>query len=89
MTDPAQIVAETEAAWLQPEVDAWMDACFGNAIKSDQLERADRFTEEALELAQTMPGFWARGEIPIPGPAAVAVELMFERAQWVEIERLR
>ena len=42
---------------FQQGVDAWMDACFGDEIKSDLLERADRFTEEALELAQTMPGF--------------------------------
>lgn len=44
---------------FQTGVDAWMDACFGEAIKCDLLERADRFTEEALELAQTMPGFSA------------------------------
>lgn len=42
---------------FQARVDQWMDACFGDAIKADQLERADRFIEEALELAQTMPGF--------------------------------
>jgi len=36
-----------------------MKACFGETISGDQLERADRFTEEALELAQTMPGFTA------------------------------
>lgn len=41
----------------QQGVDAWMQACFGEPIKSDQLERADRFCEEALELVQTMPGF--------------------------------
>ncbi|MEV5033646.1 hypothetical protein MRBLMC3_002883 [Sphingobium sp. LMC3-1-1.1] len=34
-----------------------MLACFGAEIAGDLLERADRFTEEALELAQTMPGF--------------------------------
>ncbi|MEV5021386.1 hypothetical protein MRBLMA1_001208 [Sphingobium sp. LMA1-1-1.1] len=34
-----------------------MLACFGATITGDLLERADRFTEEALELAQTMPGF--------------------------------
>ena len=44
---------------LQQRVDVWMDACFGEAIKSDQLERADRFIEEALELAQTEPSFTA------------------------------
>lgn len=42
---------------FQERVDRWMDACFGEPIKSDLLERADRFIEEALELAQTMPGF--------------------------------
>lgn len=46
-------------AGFQAEVDSWMDACFGDTIKADQLERADRFIEEALELAQTMPGFGA------------------------------
>lgn len=44
---------------LQPRVDKWMDACFGDAIKADTLERADRFIEEALELAQTNPAFTA------------------------------
>jgi len=44
-------------AAFQLGVDAWMDACFGEPIKSDLLERTDRFIEEALELAQTMPGF--------------------------------
>lgn len=44
---------------FQSGVAAWMLACFGEQISADQLERADRFTEEALELAQTMPGFTA------------------------------
>lgn len=44
---------------FQAGVDKWMDACFGEAIKADQLERGDRFCEEALELCQTMPGFTA------------------------------
>lgn len=46
-------------ASLQRGVHEWMLACFGGAIAADQLERADRFIEEALELAQTMPGFTA------------------------------
>jgi NTP pyrophosphatase (non-canonical NTP hydrolase) len=50
---------QAHAAGLQTGVDKWMDACFGQTIKADQLERADRFVEEALELAQTMPGFGA------------------------------
>ena len=37
----------------------WMMECFGPKITADKLERADRFVEEALELAQTMPGFSA------------------------------
>lgn len=44
---------------FQNGVDRWMDACFGEPIKSDHLERADRLTEEALELVQTVPGFTA------------------------------
>lgn len=44
---------------FQDGVDDWMDACFGEPIKSDSLERADRLTEEALELVQTVPGFTA------------------------------
>ena len=44
---------------FQQGVDGWMDACFGEPIKSDHLERADRLTEEALELVQTVPGFTA------------------------------
>lgn len=43
----------------QCEVRDWMFRCFGPEISADELERADRFTEEALELAQTMPGFTA------------------------------
>ena len=42
---------------FQPEVDEWMLVCFGPEIASDTLERVDRFTEESLELAQTIPGF--------------------------------
>lgn len=44
---------------FQSEVADWMLECFGPDIAADQVERADRFTEEALELAQTMPGFTA------------------------------
>lgn len=48
-----------EAVGFQQGVDQWMDSCFGEPIKSDSLERADRFTEESLELAQAIPGFTA------------------------------
>lgn len=44
---------------FQDRVDDWIVECFGDTIRGDLLERADRFTEEALELAQTMPGFTA------------------------------
>jgi len=56
ITAAEQRGAESERGF-QSEVDRWMDVCFGDAIKADLLERADRFTEEALELAQTMPSF--------------------------------
>lgn len=42
---------------FQNEVNCWMMSCFGETISSDKIERADRFIEEALELAQTIPGF--------------------------------
>lgn len=31
---------------------------------------------------------WEKGEIPIPGPVQVAVELMLDKAQWVDIPRI-
>ncbi|TDW65391.1 hypothetical protein EDF57_103575 [Novosphingobium sp. PhB55] len=51
--------AGDENVSFQEGVAAWMQACFGPVISADQVERADRFIEEALELAQTMPGFTA------------------------------
>ena len=60
MTDTEQAKVERMAmAGFQAEVGDWMLECFNPAIAADLLERADRFTEEALELAQTMPGFSA------------------------------
>ena len=41
-----------EVARFQAGVDAWMDECFGAAIKADVQERSDRFIEEALEFVQ-------------------------------------
>ena len=38
---------------FQAGVRQWTISCFGQAIADDQLERTDRFVEEALELAQT------------------------------------
>lgn len=52
-------VGDQQRSNFQTEVAKWMQVCFGSDISADQLERADRFTEEALELAQTMPGFTA------------------------------
>lgn len=34
-------------------------------------------------------GKWARGEIPVPGPVAVALELMIEQQKWVTISRMK
>lgn len=31
---------------------------------------------------------WEKGEVHIPGPVAVAMELMVDRAEWVEVQRL-
>lgn len=31
---------------------------------------------------------WEKGEVPVPGPVAVAMELLLERERWVEVERL-
>lgn len=47
-------VAEGERTFgaLSDRVAAWMQECFGPEISNDQLERNDRFIEEALELAQ-------------------------------------
>lgn len=42
-----------EAAPFQQRVQPWMMACFGAQISADQLERGDRFIEEALELLQS------------------------------------
>lgn len=44
---------------FQSRVGLWMDACFGDTIKADRLERCDRFIEEALELCQTEATFTA------------------------------
>lgn len=44
---------------FQGRVAGWMLECFTPAIAADTLERADRFIEEALELAQTEPQFTA------------------------------
>lgn len=57
---------------FQVRVHEWMLECFGPEIEADRQERADRFIEEALELAQTMPGFNA-------GRAHALVDYVFGR----------
>lgn len=54
-----QIAIASRRAGFQAEVGDWMKVCFGTEIADDRLERGDRFIEEALELAQTVPGFTA------------------------------
>lgn len=49
--------ADAGEGCFQTEVGRWMLECFGEEIAADRIERADRFIEEALELAQTIPGF--------------------------------
>lgn len=53
----ARVPDGREAGSFQAEVADWMLECFGEEIAADKIERADRFIEEALELAQTIPGF--------------------------------
>lgn len=52
MTDETATRKATET--YQKRVGHWMAACFPPAVISDRLERAFRFLEEALELAQAM-----------------------------------
>lgn len=42
---------------FQDRVLRWCLECFGPRVTNDKRERADRFIEEALELAQTVEGF--------------------------------
>jgi len=39
---------------FQQRVARWMQKCFGAEIAADKMERNDRFTEEALELVQSL-----------------------------------
>lgn len=43
----------TQSSFQTGVVD-WMFQCFGHKISADKIERADRFIEEALELAQSV-----------------------------------
>lgn len=47
-------VAERERPTFQERVAPWMQTCFGAEISADMLERCDRFTEEGLELVQSL-----------------------------------
>ena len=38
---------------FQADVDEWVLACFGQAVRDDPVERGHRFLEEAIELTQT------------------------------------
>ena len=38
---------------FQCDVEPWLEACFGEEIASDKVERNHRFLEEALELVQS------------------------------------
>jgi hypothetical protein len=48
-----------EAPSFQGRVGKWAETCFPPRVVYDRLERRDRFVEEALELAQTLPDFTA------------------------------
>jgi hypothetical protein len=41
-----------EITSYQARVEAWLDACFPPAVRTDRVERTHRFLEEAMELAQ-------------------------------------
>lgn len=51
-----RVCAEAEALSrpYQDRVQDWMQACFGREISKDGAERCHRFTEEALELVQSL-----------------------------------
>lgn len=48
------LTAERERMSFQARVQPWMMECFGLKIARDKLERADRATEEMLELSQAV-----------------------------------
>jgi hypothetical protein len=45
-------IVSTGITSFQERVEAWLDACFPQAVRSNRSERTHRFLEEALELAQ-------------------------------------
>lgn len=32
---------------------------------------------------------WEKGETPVPGPAQVAIELMLEKLDWIDVPRIK
>jgi hypothetical protein len=56
---PAVTDEAVERASYQRRVGEWAETCFPPKVVYDRLERRDRFVEEALELAQTLPDFTA------------------------------
>lgn len=65
-----QAEARGEGAF-QSRVAPWMQECFGPEVSADRVERADRFLEEALELAQS--GGYDKGRV------AALVEYVWNR----------
>lgn len=47
-----EIYEVADGVTFQDRVQDWMQACFGEAISADRIERNHRFLEEALELVQ-------------------------------------
>ncbi len=45
-------IVSTGITSFQERVEAWLDACFPQTVRSNRSERTHRFLEEALELAQ-------------------------------------
>jgi hypothetical protein len=54
MTPESQVPGAGSGGEFQRRVHAWLLECFGSQIASDKVERIDRFTEEAMELAQSL-----------------------------------
>jgi hypothetical protein len=51
--DPSYQPKLANTSTLQARTKPWMDACFGQEISSDKVERNHRFLEEAIELVQS------------------------------------
>lgn len=51
---PSDRSSDAPAGRFQDRVRPWLVSCFGEDIAADRLERCDRFTEEAMELVQSV-----------------------------------